>query len=744
MYLVGVRRLSRGGSARHSVTRTACFLGGLTTIGVAIASPLDAFGSLRLSVHMTQHLLLMMIAPPLIWLGAPVLPLLHGLPRAWVRDGLGPFLAWPALQRAGRFLGHPVVCWSAFVLATWIWHVPALYELALRSPTWHEIEHAVFLGTGLMFWWPVVRPWPARRDGSPWIIVLYLLLADIQNTVFSAIFTFAGHVIYPSYELAPQLGARTALDDQVTAGVIMWVPGSFVFLAPLFTLVVRALSPAAERARQLAAQRDAPDASAVLAAARERAARPARPALDLLTVPGLAALARPRIVRTAAQLLLFGAAAVVVVDGLLGPAVSPLNLAGVLPWTGARALLVLGLLVFGGLFCWACPFTLPRRLAERVLGAGRAWPRALRNRWLAVVLIVAFLWAYEALSLWDRPVWTAALVLVYFVGAFVIDGMFRGAAFCKWVCPLGQFQFVNSVTSPFEVTPRSADVCSSCSTHDCLRGRAAAPGCALDLFLPEKAGSQDCTFCMDCVRACPHDNVAVAAVAPVSSLRGDPERSGVGRLSRRGDLAVLALVLVFGGALNAAAMVAPVQRVLGALADRLGLAAATPQMLIGGAVVVALVVLIGVSWLLAQPVGAGARAPLPSTRAAFCRLAWALVPLGFAMWLSHFVLHLATGWGAVVPATARALADVGWRDPGSATSLGAMAHAMTAPDGLLSWQILALDAGLLLSLLVAWRIVRDGSRRFLAILPFALFAVALWAFDVWVLFQPMQMRGTMG
>src|SRR5207244_3853807 len=98
-------------------------------------------------------------------------------------------------------------------------------------------------------------------------------------------------------------------------------------------------------------------------------------------------------------------------------------------------------------------------------------PRTLRNKWPAVLLIVAFLWAYEALALWDRPRWTACLALSYFIAAFVIDGMFRGASFCKYVCPIGQFNFVQSLASPLEVKARDPAVCASCQTKDCIRGR---------------------------------------------------------------------------------------------------------------------------------------------------------------------------------------------------------------------------------------------------------------------------------
>src|SRR5262249_32099003 len=169
-----------------------------------------------------------------------------------------------------------------------------------------------------------------------------------------------------------------------------------------------------------------------------------------------------------------------------------------------------------------------------------------------------FLWAYEAFALWDSPWWTAWIAVGYFAAALVVDGLFRGAAFCKYVCPIGQFNFVQSLVSPLEVAVRDADVCAACRTKDCIRGRDGIPGCELHLFQPRKAGNMDCTACLDCAHACPHDNIGVLAIPPGRDLWLDPVRSGVGSFGRRTDLAALVVVLVFGAFANAAGMVAPV------------------------------------------------------------------------------------------------------------------------------------------------------------------------------------------
>src|SRR5262249_40842355 len=148
--------------------------------------------------------------------------------------------------------------------------------------------------------------------------------------------------------------------------------------------------------------------------------------------------------------------------------------------------------------------------------------------------------------------------LGYFTLAFVIDGFFRGAAFCKYVCPIGQFNFVQSLVSPLEVKVVDANICAGCRTRECIRGGSGIPGCELHLSQPYKSGNLDCTFCLDCVHVCPHENVGILARAPGSDLWHDEIRSGVGRFGKRPDLAVLIVILVFGAFANAAGMVAPV------------------------------------------------------------------------------------------------------------------------------------------------------------------------------------------
>ena len=217
-------------------------MGGLATLWIAVGSPLVALDDDLLSIHMIQHVLLMGVAPPLILLGAPALPFLHGLPEGFLRSVLGPVLRWPPIQRLGRLLTHPAFCWLSAMGALVAWHVPALFELALRSDLWHEVEHACFFGTGLLFWWPVVQPWPSVARWPRWRIPLYLFMATLPCDVLSAFLAFCDRVIYPSYLALPQMVSLSPLQDQECAGALMWMCATFIYLVSAVIITIQLLS----------------------------------------------------------------------------------------------------------------------------------------------------------------------------------------------------------------------------------------------------------------------------------------------------------------------------------------------------------------------------------------------------------------------------------------------------------------------------------------------------------------------
>jgi cytochrome c oxidase assembly factor CtaG/ferredoxin len=764
IYLRGWLVLRRRWDGGH----LAAFYGGLAMIYLALASPLEPFSALLLQVHMLQHLLLTMVAPPLLWLGAPLLPLLRGLPRPIRVFWAGPFLAWDALRRLVVRLTHPLTAIILFVAATWLWHAPPIYDLALRSDDWHYLQHVCFFGAGLLFWYPVVRPYPARPRWSLWLLLPVLLLADLSNTALSALLTFSDRLLYPYYGEVPRLGGLAALDDQATAGVIMWVPGSLAFLLPLFWIGIRALygAPAQSRIGQLgetparsscpASAIEMPAASLnhqrlplpVLRPGSRRKPEP-RPQWDLLRVRWLGSFLKWPHSRLALQLPVLLVAVAVIYDGLTGPRIGPMNLAGVLPWIHWRGLVMIGLLLLGNLFCMACPFMLPRTLARRFLSPGLRWPVWLRNKWLAVTLIIVFFWAYDAFALWDSPCLTAWIGVGYFAAALIIDSLFRGAVFCKYVCPIGQFNFVQSLVSPFEVKARSTAVCQSCRSKDCIRFGSTANnassthsrGCELKLFMPLKSGNMDCTFCLDCVHACPHDNIGIVRTSPAKGLATDPRRSGVGRIGKRLDLAALTVVLVFAGFANAAGMVEPVATWQERLQKLLG--QTTPFWIVS---VYYSLVLVWGPMLAVGFVAAWSRrwaGSSATTLQVATRYAYSLVPLGFAMWLCHCLFHLLTSYDAAASPILRLAARWGW---GSGELDWTSSCCRPVAPWLPRVEILCLDIGMLMSLYVGYRIALATSKGVPALkglAPWAMLTCLLFALGIWIVLQPMQMRGTM-
>ena len=243
LYSRGWLRLRRAVPNAISVWQLGAFMSGLFSLWIALGSPLAAFDHYLLSIHMVEHVLLMTVAPPLILLGAPVLSFLHGLPQRFISGAPGPFFRWPPMQRLGRILTHPVFCWLAAMVALVGWHVPGGFALALRSHSWHEVEYACFFVTGLLFWWPVVQPWPSVARWSRWCIPLYLFLATLPCDALSAFLAFCDRVVYSSYLTAPRLFNISPLQDQQCAGALMWVCATFIYLIPAVVVTMQILSP---------------------------------------------------------------------------------------------------------------------------------------------------------------------------------------------------------------------------------------------------------------------------------------------------------------------------------------------------------------------------------------------------------------------------------------------------------------------------------------------------------------------
>jgi putative membrane protein len=238
VYVRGWFAIRRTRPALFPAWRLAAFLLGLATMWSSIGSPLDGFADALLSAHMVEHLLLMSFVPPLLLLGYPVVPLLRGLPRGFTVRLLGPLLRLEALRRVGHFLTTPLVAWLAMNLIFLGWHVPAAYDFALEHEHWHEFEHICFLGSSILFWWPLVRPWPTSMHPMGWFALPYLIMADIVNTALSAFLAFCGQPVYGYYLREPNPFHISPLSDQMLGSVIMWVVGSLVFLIPAVIVTV--------------------------------------------------------------------------------------------------------------------------------------------------------------------------------------------------------------------------------------------------------------------------------------------------------------------------------------------------------------------------------------------------------------------------------------------------------------------------------------------------------------------------
>jgi putative membrane protein len=243
LYARGFYPLHREMPERFPTWRLASFLGGIAALFVAIASPLEELDDVLLQVHMTQHLILMIVAPTFLLAGAPAIPLVRSVPPRIAKAVLGPILRSTTVRRVFAWVTHPWVCWIAFSLAMWGWHLPATFQLALRSDGWHVVEHACFFTTGLMFWYPVLQPWPSVARWPRWAMLPYLLLADAQNAILSALLVFSGRLLYPYYATAQSIPGFTPMNDQVVAGAIMWLPGSIFYLVPVVLIIFRMLAP---------------------------------------------------------------------------------------------------------------------------------------------------------------------------------------------------------------------------------------------------------------------------------------------------------------------------------------------------------------------------------------------------------------------------------------------------------------------------------------------------------------------
>jgi cytochrome c oxidase assembly factor CtaG len=232
--------------------RTASFAAGIAVVAVAVAPPLEAAAGRRLSVHMTQHLLLVLLAAPLLARARPGTVLLEALPRA-ARARVGRTLHRPLWHAARRAATNPVLVLTLFVGGFWAWHLPRLYDAAVRNSAVHVLEHATFLGGAVLFWSVVLDPGPRRRL-SLGATCGFVFAAMLTNIWLAAGLAFASTPLYAAYQGA---GAGPALADQQLAGVIMWLPADIVYFVTLGMLFRRLLRDVEGRVRRREAAAEA-------------------------------------------------------------------------------------------------------------------------------------------------------------------------------------------------------------------------------------------------------------------------------------------------------------------------------------------------------------------------------------------------------------------------------------------------------------------------------------------------------
>jgi putative membrane protein len=249
LYLLGDRRTTtplRAGAARRG--QSACFYAGLAVIAIALASPLDTLSQQLFWAHMTQHVLLLVVAPPLIVLARPWIRLWRGLGlglrRALARGlALSDRTRW--LRAASRALGSPAASFIAFNVVLVVWHVPALFDATLRSEPLHVLEHTLFFTTALMFWKQVIDSPPLHARLHAAQRVAYVIGAMVVSWALAIVLALAPHPLYSVYAHEhARPGGISALTDQQLAAGIMWVPGSITFVIVIFVYVNRWLAGA--------------------------------------------------------------------------------------------------------------------------------------------------------------------------------------------------------------------------------------------------------------------------------------------------------------------------------------------------------------------------------------------------------------------------------------------------------------------------------------------------------------------
>jgi cytochrome c oxidase assembly factor CtaG len=242
VYALALRRVpaGRGGSRAW---RAVSFYAGLAAVAVALLGPLDTFNDESFSIHMGQHVALMLVAAPLLLAGKPVQTVLLALPPRHAGSVLRGPLRRGWVRRLLQIATHPATILVLFCGNLLLWHWPALYEAALKDSLIHELEHAVFFSTALLFWWPIIAPVPRHHRLAGHVAILVLFLAGTVSDLLGLTLLLAQRPLYPFYEATANLGGLSDLADQRLSGLIMLASGLLVTFGGVFLILARSVSP---------------------------------------------------------------------------------------------------------------------------------------------------------------------------------------------------------------------------------------------------------------------------------------------------------------------------------------------------------------------------------------------------------------------------------------------------------------------------------------------------------------------
>jgi len=242
LYAVGWQRLSRRCRRPIPIWRLVSAFGGLTSLVLALLSPLAVLSEMLFAAHMLQHMLLLLGAPAVL-LADPLPITLWALPRT-MRCQVSRLLAPGAvLRQVWRALTWMPSAWLTYAITLWLWHLPTAYEGALEHPFIHDIEHLAFFTASVVFWWPVINPAPhIRRAPSHALSIVYLVLAAFQKAGLALLLMLSSRLLYPYYAGMPRLWDLSPLEDQVWGGVIMWGVGGAIDMSVVLVLLFKFLA----------------------------------------------------------------------------------------------------------------------------------------------------------------------------------------------------------------------------------------------------------------------------------------------------------------------------------------------------------------------------------------------------------------------------------------------------------------------------------------------------------------------